>query len=69
MNPNTTIREDNDKIVNVNSEEMSEIDMEEREKALFQVKIGKAAGEDKILPEMLKESDTRMKQELVKLFN
>lgn len=67
----TTIREDKDKnkIINVNSEEMPEIDMEELRKGLSQMKNGKAAGEDNILPEMLKESDTKVKQELVKLFN
>lgn len=70
---NEAVKEENEntnnKIVNVNSEEMPEIDIEELEKALLQMKNGRAAGEDSILPEMLKESDRKTKEELVKLFN
>lgn len=57
------------KITNVNSEEIPEIEEFEIEKALKTVKNGKAAGEDGILPEMLKEGGKSLLQQLKNLFN
>lgn len=48
---------------------MPELDKAELEEALSQLKGSKVARKANILPEILKESDSRTKQELVKLFN
>lgn len=67
INP-TTIFQDR-KITNVNSEEIPDIEMFEIEKALKQIKNEKSAGEDGILPEMLKAGGDQLMKQLKNLFN
>lgn len=59
----------NQLLIYVNSEEIPEIDIEELENAMRQMKNSRAAGGDNILPAILKECYMKTKKELVKLFN
>ncbi|XP_056641545.1 craniofacial development protein 2-like [Diorhabda sublineata] len=57
------------RICNVGSEDLPEIEEEEIVKSLNQLKNGKAAGDDNIIPEMLKEGGSLLIRELKSLFN
>lgn len=61
-------RDDKTRIVNVITNKNAR-ETEELEKGLSQKENGKAAREDKIMSEMLKESDMKTRYELAKLFN
>lgn len=56
-------------VINVNSEEIPSISREEIERALKETKHGKAAGDDDIVVEMLKDGGEVIIEKLIKLFN
>ncbi|KAI8423172.1 hypothetical protein MSG28_014227 [Choristoneura fumiferana] len=57
------------RIMNIGTEEMPDIDCDEIKKALSEIKNGKAASEDGILPEMLREGGDLLITNLAKLLN